>query len=79
MKIIDTFWFTSFSGTIGIVVIENEVNECKAYIGMAAGIDESAEANHISKWGAPMPYDVFHRILSLMANAPDMEKTANEN
>lgn len=63
MKIIDTIWFTSMYFTIGIVIIENEMGERKAYMGTGSGTDEAADVKRISEWGAKLDLVALHRIL----------------
>lgn len=54
MKIIDKIWFTEMGSTepIGIVIIETEVGERKAYVGKGLGINEEEDAKFIAKRGA---------------------------
>lgn len=54
-KIIFVVWFTERSNTIGIVVTENEMNENRAYIGKAKGIDPVYDMEDIAYWGARFP------------------------
>lgn len=64
MKIIDTSWFTEQEGTtIGIVVIENEIGDRKAYIGTGAGYDEDVDRRHISERGDKVMPQTLERIL----------------
>lgn len=62
MRIIDAIWFSSFTGTMGIVVIENETGERKAYIGHAAGLNERDDMQHIADHGAPIYAETLRRI-----------------
>lgn len=55
VKILNRFWFTSGSKTIGIISTENEFKERKTYIGLASGGDEKSDAMNIADWGSTVP------------------------
>ena len=65
MKIISVDWFTEMGETrpIGIVVIENEMGERKAYIGKGAGYNEEIDKRHISKCGGKLMPRTLESIL----------------
>lgn len=72
MKIIGTVWFTNMDGhCIGIVTIENDIGERKAYIGLGEGRDEEVDAQHIAENGAPV-YKAFIRGVLDMLNKVDL-------
>lgn len=69
MKIIDVKWFTEgFSNrAIGIVLVLDEVTgEHKAYLGTGDGLDEDADAKHISEWGAKVHISQLDDVLDWM-------------
>lgn len=67
MKVIDTLWFTTSDGTIGIVTIEEDITgDRKAYIGTASGNDEKEDTNHILAWGNKFSLDTVLRLQHLL-------------
>ena len=67
MKIIETLWFNSFGGTVGIVVGEEDTTkDRKAYIGSASGLDEKADTDHIVNFGLPFSFATAERIVRLL-------------
>lgn len=56
MKIIDTKWFNYQNVTIGIVLIQGQINDHKAYIGLGDGANEGKDEMHIAHSGAPFHY-----------------------
>ena len=55
MRPIHVYWFTCMTGTIGVVVGEDNVTkEKKAYIGVAAGFDQDADTKTVMELGAPL-------------------------
>jgi len=56
MKLKGHIWFSG-RATIGIVLIENEMGEEKAYIGVGGGYDEEADLKLIMEWGTTFPLD----------------------
>lgn len=53
MTVKNVTWFTTGRGEcIGIVQIENEMEERKAYIGLGDGHDEGLDIEIIKDWGA---------------------------
>lgn len=63
MKIIHTAWFSGIK-CIGIVVIENEIGEKKAYIGIGDGQNEKFDAEKIAAYGIKMLKESLKEILS---------------
>lgn len=69
MKEIRTFWFSSLTGVVGIVVGEDEVTgERKAYIGTTSGINERADTETIKRYGSPVSQAVLQDMMMLMKN-----------
>lgn len=57
MTILGYCWFSGVDN-VGIVYgIDNITNEKKAYIGIAVGLNEDADINHIAEYGAHFPID----------------------
>lgn len=55
MKVIDSVWFTSGNGSVGIVRVEDELFGEKYYIGIGAGYDQSIDEKEISEYGNKFP------------------------
>jgi hypothetical protein len=57
--VIDKTWFTCSGvkpGSVGIVLVEDEFGEKKAYIGISHNAyDEGSDAENIADWGASFP------------------------
>ena len=67
MKTIDATWFTTLNGTIGIVVAENEVTgERKAYIGIASGLCEKVDTEHIKQYVSKLSLLNLRTLASLL-------------
>jgi len=62
LTIVGKYWFCG-SENIGIIVIQNENMERKAYIGTCSGENELADAEHIAKFGTPVHPDVLKEII----------------
>lgn len=63
MKIIGSVWFTAVN-SIGIVLGEDELTkERKAYIEVASGLNEKADAEHIAKHGAIFPAEIAKQLV----------------
>jgi len=63
MKVIDSLWFTNMKGTVGIVILEEDVTgDRKAYIGMVEGLDEQTDREALLAWGNPFSLDTAQRI-----------------
>lgn len=62
-KIVDKLWFTNMKGTLGIVVLEEDItNERKAYIGVVSGNDEKADTEDIISWGNKFDVETLDRL-----------------
>jgi hypothetical protein len=49
-------WFNGGTGTIGVIMAEDEHNgEIKFYMGAAQGLNEQIDINLIANSGAPIP------------------------
>ena len=64
-KIIYVLWFTERANTIGIVITENEMNENRAYIGKARGIDPVFDMEDIAYWGARFPITAAAMLMEM--------------
>lgn len=64
-KIKSVNWFTQGQEphTLGIVVIENEIGERKAYVGSGEGYDEGIDAELIADHGARVHPQMLRDIL----------------
>lgn len=54
MKILDTMWFSG-KDCVGIVLIENDFKEIKAYIGVGIGLNKNIDSNSIANMGTSFP------------------------
>jgi len=54
IKILGSVWFDAVGKRFGIVVINNGDEE-KAYLGVAGGYDKQVDEDQIVKWGAKFP------------------------
>ncbi len=67
MKVIETLWFNGFKGSVGIVVIEEDVTKKrKAYIGVASGKDEKLDTDGIISWGQRFSLDTAKKLVYLL-------------
>lgn len=56
-NVIDSLWFNGPTGTIGLVVCDND-HELKAYVGfIAIPIHEMVDAQYVARDGAPFPIE----------------------
>jgi hypothetical protein len=55
-KIVENLWFTELGSPrpIGIIVVENEVGDRKAYIGTGMGGDEGLDSQRVAGNGAKL-------------------------
>lgn len=62
-KILNTYWYSTLAGLIGIVECEDAITkEIKYYIGIAYGANEEADARYIQKNGSRIyPEIMFKR------------------
>lgn len=75
MKIIDAIWFMEMGSLqpIGIVIgRDNVTGEAKAYIGSGAGLDETADAQHIAEIGAKFHLQTALIIAAHLRDAPSV-------
>ena len=61
MKILDVRWFTS-NACIGIVKIHDPYEGVKYYVGVANGLDATADAKYIADWGAAFPKEAGDKL-----------------
>lgn len=67
MKHIDDIWFSTMSGLIGIVIVEDErTQERKAYIGVGEGHDDKLDIKRIMDFGAPFRIEKVAEIMKAM-------------
>lgn len=63
MKTLDSIWFTQLGSAnpIGIVLVENDEGEKKAYIGTGNGhlSDEVSDAKFIARTGAKFHFEIL--------------------
>lgn len=65
MKVVDSLWFTNTKGTVGIVIIEEDVTrDRKAYIGVGNGHNEAVDTQSIIDWGTLLSISALGRITS---------------
>lgn len=66
MKILDAIWFTEMGevNPIGIVIMETEVGEKKAYMGKSIGATEAIDILHIAERGAKVSKEILKSILA---------------
>jgi|WetSurMetagenome_2_1015567.scaffolds.fasta_scaffold200679_2 hypothetical protein len=55
-KILSWTW-RSARDSVGIVLIENDIGEVSARIGVAKGNPELSDAEYIAEWGAKLSYN----------------------
>lgn len=65
MKILNKIWFTEMGSVnpIGIVIIQNEIGEEKAYIGTGSGHNEEDDAKKIAEQGAKFPLNAAKLLI----------------
>lgn len=68
MKILAVEWFTQGAPPhhFGIVVIQNEGGEKKAYIGNVDGLDEWTDVQSIADWGCKIYLEQLEKILKVL-------------
>jgi len=65
MKVLWTYWFSAVSGTIGVVIGEDEITgDMEAYIGLAAGVNQETDTEMLRKWGTPLSPAVLQEIVA---------------
>jgi hypothetical protein len=74
MKALANYWFTTRTGTIGVVVGQDDFTaECKGYIGVVDGHNQQADIQAILDYGTPVSVPVLEEIIqALMPKARRM-------
>ena len=59
MKIVDVVWFTPGLGVgiIGVVLVQMDDNEARAFIGVGLGVSEEEDKQQVVNWGATFPIE----------------------
>lgn len=67
-RIIDSVWITSLDlvGCIGIVVIENDTGDRKAYVGWGDGYSEERDAERIARDGGKITAEILEHVVDLL-------------
>ena len=64
MNITGKYWFSGMVGLVGIVVGTDEVTrKPKGYIGIASGLNEPLDAQHIAETGSPVVPEYLEEIV----------------
>ena len=67
MKKIADYWFHSPGGLCGVIVAEDEfTGERKAYVGVGAGVDYTADRERVLALGTKLPQTRIEDILNLL-------------
>ena len=61
MKILDVRWFNA-NGCIGVVKTHDPYEGVKYYIGIAKGLDLTADAKYIADWGSYFPKEAGDKL-----------------
>lgn len=70
MKYLRDYWFSTMTGTIGIVVGEDEhTGERKAYIDRAGGYDQEADKKSVAENGQRLHPSFLRSLLSVLEPA----------
>lgn len=78
MNITHDFWFSGMAGLVGIVVGEDEITgEIKAYIGVAPGIDQVADAKFVNQGGTKLSLSTLDEIRGHLAPKKKPEPAAD--
>ena len=64
LELIDTMWFSNPTGQIGIILVEDEYDGLKCYIGNSDKGSFEADVTFIAEWGStfPIPIDIIKKI-----------------
>jgi len=74
-KIVDSQWFSTSRGMIGIVIIENPDGKRKALIGHGQAIDADTDIKIIHDWGAKLRLSTVENLVKLLSeNKEDKKK-----
>lgn len=80
IKILNVCWFTQMAvpyNTLGIVTIENEMGERKAYLGTASGKDMQKDMEYIVDYGARLRLTDLEETIRLMRKEAPGESKEN--
>jgi len=78
LNITHDFWFSGMAGLVGIVVGEDEITgEIKAYIGVAPGIDQVADAKFVNQGGTKLSLSTLDEIRGHLAPKKKPEPAAD--
>lgn len=66
MKLLDVMWFTG-QQCVGIVRCDVEYEGIRYYVGVASGMDEGVDTEHIMAWGAHFPREAGDLLFGLDA------------
>ena len=67
MKTIDATWFTTLSGTVGIVVADDEVTgKRKAYSGIVSGLDEKHDTERVKCYGVELSLPILRSLVAIL-------------
>ena len=64
MKVIDSMWFTTVQGHMGIVVGENEMGERKLYAGVVSGLNQEADEQALLDWGSKVNIPMLEGLIA---------------
>ena len=64
-ELLDTMWFTSGKGLVGIVAVQSEPTVVKFYISPADGFNEVIDSNLIMSHGAPFPQEAGYALFGI--------------
>lgn len=56
-------WFTHLNQTIGIIIVNNSMNEKKAYLGTCTGLDEFLDMKMIAEYGAKFSVEAAEIVM----------------
>lgn len=78
MKIINVTWFTQMGAVkpIGIIVGEDG-EERKAYIGVGSGLNEEMDIQHIAETGAKISVDTLERVVEFLTKSGESKYERN--
>lgn len=62
IKILASDWYTAGNNRIGIVMIETQFGERKAYINSVSGKNIEYDSVYIADWGAKFPLDAAYEL-----------------
>jgi hypothetical protein len=67
MKIKHKIWFTQMNtpSTIGIIIVEDDQGEERAYLGTGTGEDQLVDAINIAEHGAKFPVELAKQVMGI--------------